>query len=211
MGERSTGGRKRLAHDRGHPGQLRLDAEYLQAKRRVEKANRTLQDRLIKEMRLRKINTIEEANRYLPEFIAEWNNRFVVTPASSLDMHRKRMPSDDELELLFSLQEIRKVSKNLQISYDNTIYQMKSAIKLRHKYITICQTVSGEMTFLDGNKPVDFIPVQRAVKAPKVMTAKELQAKVIRPKAIRTGKEPWRGYVAISKENVQLPTAHTSS
>ena len=46
-----------------------------QAKGRVERANGTLQDRLIKEMRLQKINTIEEANQYLPKFIKEYNKK----------------------------------------------------------------------------------------------------------------------------------------
>ena len=51
-------------------------ANSSQAKGRVERANRTLQDRLIKEMRLAGINTIEEANAWLPEFMADFNRRF---------------------------------------------------------------------------------------------------------------------------------------
>ncbi|MCL1125996.1 ISNCY family transposase [Shewanella surugensis] len=63
-------------------------ANSSQAKGRVERANRTLQDRLIKEMRLAGINTIEEANAWLPEFMADFNRRFACSAYSSQDAHR---------------------------------------------------------------------------------------------------------------------------
>src|SRR3954471_6064706 len=49
-----------------------------QAKGRVERANQTLQDRLVKELRLRSIRSMAEANAYLPEFVADFNSRFSV-------------------------------------------------------------------------------------------------------------------------------------
>ncbi len=52
-------------------------ANSSQAKGRVERANKTLQDRLIKEMRLQRIDTIEQANVWLLDFIADFNCRFV--------------------------------------------------------------------------------------------------------------------------------------
>ncbi len=70
-----------------------LDVELIcasspQAKGRVERANETLQDRLVKEMRLLGISNYEQANQYLPAFILDYNRRFAVMPASSLDFHR---------------------------------------------------------------------------------------------------------------------------
>jgi len=59
-----------------------------QAKGRVERANQTLQDRLVKEMRLRGISSREAGNAYLPEFIADFNQRFGVQPISQHDAHR---------------------------------------------------------------------------------------------------------------------------
>jgi hypothetical protein len=58
------------------------------AKGRVERANQTLQDRLVKEMRLRNICSIPEAHAYLPEFILEWNKRFAVPPRDETSAHR---------------------------------------------------------------------------------------------------------------------------
>jgi hypothetical protein len=54
----------------------------------VERANQTLQDRLVKEMRLRGIDTIEAANAYTPEFIADFNTRFGKPSRNPKDMHR---------------------------------------------------------------------------------------------------------------------------
>src|SRR5688500_10036658 len=59
-----------------------------QVKGRVERANQTLQDRLVKEMRLRGIDTIEAANAYAPDFIADFNARFGKQPRNPKDMHR---------------------------------------------------------------------------------------------------------------------------
>ena len=65
-----------------------LCANTPQAKGRVERANKTLQDRLVKEMRLRGINNMQQGNEYLPEFMADFNARFAVLPRSTLDAHR---------------------------------------------------------------------------------------------------------------------------
>ena len=59
-----------------------------QAKGRVERANLTLRDRLVKEMRLRGIDGMEAANAYLPEFMAAYNRRFAVAPREAEDAHR---------------------------------------------------------------------------------------------------------------------------
>ncbi|MBU2459686.1 ISNCY family transposase [Patescibacteria group bacterium] len=58
-----------------------------QAKGRVEKANQTLQDRLVKELRLQGIKSMEEGNRFLPKFIEEFNQKFSVVPKSPVNLH----------------------------------------------------------------------------------------------------------------------------
>ena len=57
-----------------------IHANTPQAKGRVERANQTLQDRLVKELRLRGIDDMESANAFLPEFITDYNQRFSVAP-----------------------------------------------------------------------------------------------------------------------------------
>jgi len=58
------------------------------AKGRVERANLTLQDRLVKELRLRGISTIDAANAFAPEFMADFNARFAQAPHNAFDAHR---------------------------------------------------------------------------------------------------------------------------
>lgn len=96
-----------------------------QAKGRVERANQTLQDRLVKELRLRSICASEEANAYLPEFIKDYNSRFALCPRSEEDAHQQLSPQED-LDRLLVLIERRTLSKNLTISYNNRIYQIST-------------------------------------------------------------------------------------
>lgn len=96
-----------------------------QAKGRVERANGTLQDRLVKEMRLQGINNIEEGNRFLPQFIEGYNQRFGREPQEAEDAHRGLRKSDD-LERFFAKKETRKLSKNLTFQYQGSLYQIRT-------------------------------------------------------------------------------------
>src|ERR1700749_4311746 len=76
-----------------------LCANTSQAKGRVERANLTLQDRLVKELRLRGIDTRESANAFAPLFIADFNSRFAKAPLRDFDAHRPVRP-DQDLDLI---------------------------------------------------------------------------------------------------------------
>jgi transposase len=122
-------------------------AHTAQAKGRVERANKTLQDRLIKEMRLLGISSMEEGNAYLSEFIDKYNQKFSVSAADASDAHRPVHHTDKALMLLLSKQTIRKVSKNLEISYNKKIYQLTGVGKgyrLRQGEVMIHETCYGE-------------------------------------------------------------------
>jgi transposase len=93
-----------------------------QAKGRVERANQTLQDRLIKEMRLRDIHSMQAAQAFLPSFILTWNERFAVPPSDSVPAHRPWKKTEDELDLLLARCEERVLSKALTFSYGGTKY-----------------------------------------------------------------------------------------
>lgn len=87
-----------------------ISANTPQAKGRVEKMNKTLQDRLIKELWLKGITDIETANRFLEEeFIPRFNQKFSVKPKRKLDLHRRNNVS---LERIFSIQKERTVSND---------------------------------------------------------------------------------------------------
>src|ERR1700676_3110411 len=88
-----------------------------QAKGRVERAFGTLQDRLVKELRLAGISTIEAANAWVPAFMVDYNTRFGRAPENAKDLHRKLTKADDLSEVL-AWREERTVTKNLTLHYD---------------------------------------------------------------------------------------------
>ena len=98
-----------------------LCANTPQAKGRVERANRTLQDRLVKEFRLKGVSTIAAGNAALPGFVAAYNARFAVPARDGRDAHRPLGPADD-MDTAFSWQVARTVSQSLTLQYDKVLY-----------------------------------------------------------------------------------------
>lgn len=94
------------------------------AKGRVERAHQTLQDRLVKELRLRGISTMEDGNKYLPEFMADFNRRFGRPPLSDHDAHRP-LAHGVALEDVFQLRRQRKLTRNLTLNYGNALYVLE--------------------------------------------------------------------------------------
>lgn len=132
-----------------------IHANTPQAKGRVERANQTLQDRLVKEMRLRGISDMEAANAYLPSYIAEYNARFAVAPSHPADAHRDVLHSEQELDQIFSLHHPRKLSKNLTVQFQNREYQIQvkgQGYGLRGAQVTVCEPFEGPVTILREGK-----------------------------------------------------------
>ena len=122
-------------------------ANTSQAKGRVERANLTLQDRLVKEMRLRGISTLEAANAYAPHFMADFNARFGKAPHKDFDAHRP-LRADEDLDVIFSWHLQRKVSNALTLQYERVIYLLAdSAVnrKLIHRYIDVYEYPDGRI------------------------------------------------------------------
>jgi hypothetical protein len=117
------------------------------AKGRVERANKTLQDRLVKELRLRGIGTLAEANAYAPAFIAAYNARFAKPPKSGFDAHRP-LRADENLDLVLTWREPRKVTKSLTVQYDRVMYLLDDAPqnrKLIDRYIEVWEYPDGRI------------------------------------------------------------------
>ncbi|MBA5764690.1 ISNCY family transposase [Vibrio sp. 404] len=134
-------------------------ANSSQAKGRVERANKTLQDRLVKEMRLRGISTIEEANAWLPDFINDFNRRFAKPAKYPKDLHRKVRESDQEINDIFSWQEVRKLSKSLTIQYDKVIYLIEPSdenSRLAHESVKVLDYPNGEIAIVYGHRKLSF-------------------------------------------------------
>ncbi len=95
-----------------------LCANSSQAKGRVERANRTLQDRLVKELRLAGVSSMEDGNAFLEGFVDRHNARFAKAPSKPNNLHRALNIEPDRLSEVFCLRDQRHVTKDLMLKYD---------------------------------------------------------------------------------------------
>lgn len=95
-----------------------LYANSSQAKGRVERMNRTLQDRLVKELRLSGIDTMEAGNAFLPGFMEDYNARFAIVPARPDNLHRPLNLAPDRLTEILCKREQRYVGSQLTFSFE---------------------------------------------------------------------------------------------
>lgn len=136
-----------------------IHANSPQAKGRVERANQTLQDRLVKELRLRGISDIDAANAFLPAFIADYNARFAIEPQSPVDAHRPLLHSADELALILCQHHTRKLSKNLTFQFQNREYQLQEqgkGYRLRGAAVTVCEAFDATITILHKGQSLSW-------------------------------------------------------
>ena len=115
-----------------------------QAKGRVERANQTLQDRLVKELRLCGINTIEAANAFAPKFMADFNARFGKEPRNPKNMHRP-LAEHENLDGAMCRKEVRTLSQALTLRYDKVLFILDpsaSAKRLAGKKVVVCVRLS---------------------------------------------------------------------
>jgi transposase len=116
-----------------------------QAKGRVERVNRTLQDRLVKALRLAGIDSIEDANAWCGQYMEKYNRQFACAPSSDLDAHMPARPGDD-LARTLAIRDTRQLSVKLTVTHGARKYLLKDAPELR---ALIGQTVAIH-TYNDG-------------------------------------------------------------
>jgi hypothetical protein len=168
-----------------------------QAKGRVERSNRVLQDRLVKELRLNSISTIEEANAFLPSFMEKHNQRFAKTPKSPLNAHRE-LPKDLDLDRIFRLRETRYLSKNLTFQYKNKLYQIKtsrSSYALRKARIDVLENKYREVIVEYKKQKLSYSIYEERSSQAEEVHSKELNSKLdnlLKKKYKPTKRHPWK-------------------
>jgi transposase len=169
-----------------------------QAKGRVERANQTLQDRLTKELRLQGISSIAAANAYLPEFIQYYNARFGVAPRSAESAHRQLQRGED-LDRVLTVCERRTLSKNLTLSYNKVIYQIKTkraAYTMRSAHVEVRESSTGEITIEYKGRALEHT----VYREQEQHQAQVVPSKLLQPAAPRGAAQlkPKRGPVPLS-------------
>jgi transposase len=180
-----------------------------QAKGRVERVNQTLQGRLVKEMRLRGISSMAEGNAYLPEFIADFNQRFAAEPRSSVNAHRT-LTAKDDLATILTWQEQRIVSKNLTVQFEKVVYQIQTkrpSYALRNASVTVCVNVQQQVTILYKGKPLEYTIYHQQTKQSEVVMAKDLDTALKERTYPKPAPDhPWRKMGAFkNRANVPAP------
>ena len=180
-----------------------IHAHSPQAKGRVERANLTLQDRLVKEMRLRGIGGMEAGNAYLAEFMVDFNRRFAVAPRNPADAHREVLRDAAELDLILREHHARKLTKNLTIRFECREYQVTGrgkGYRLRGAAVTVCKAFDGSVTVLREGRELPVRLLAEGEEAVPVEDEKTVRRRVDRAKAEQLSRpaykpapdHPWR-------------------
>ncbi len=167
-----------------------------QAKGRVERKNGVFQDRLIKEMRLRGISTIEEANKFLPQFLEEINQRFGKAPTNPEDAHRVLREQDD-LRRIFARKDRRKLSKDLTFQYESVLYliKTKSPNRMRYAQVDVLKRAGEPIEVEYQGIKLEYKKwSEEKYEKPLVLNSKEIETKILAPtKRHKPSKHhPWR-------------------
>jgi len=167
-----------------------------EAKGRVEKLFQTLQDRLVKEMRLKVIKSKEEGTRFFREvYIPFHNSKFAVVPAEKANLHKPLLATDD-LSRIFTIRSKRMVTKDLVVRYKNTRYQplpaSGSRYTLRHAAVIVEENRKGKISFIYKDKTIAHkIAVKEIKQAKPVQVASSKDYKENRI-TIPDSDHPWR-------------------
>lgn len=172
-----------------------IHANTPQAKGRVERVNQTLQDRLVKELRLKGISSIEAANAYLPEYVEKHNKRFAKPPKSPENAHRQTIHTARELDLMCAVASERVLSKNLTISFKNSEYQLQEKHhqrRLRGRKVKVIERSNGEITLLLDNAELCYQLQAKGVPPIPLDDEKTLEERVNTAKKLQAAQKKWK-------------------
>lgn len=162
------------------------------AKGRVERCHQTLQDRLVKEMRLAGINDVDAANAFLPGFIVRHNARFAKEPFNSKDLHRP-LADHEDLDDALCWREERAVSSALSLHYNKVIFILEPnpiSRSLARKKVTVCDYPDGRLEIRhDGvSLPYRIFDKLRQVHQAQVLDQKRLGAAIDMAKGLQAAR-----------------------
>lgn len=172
-----------------------ITAHSPEAKGRVERVFGTLQDRLVKELRLAHISTIEKANKFLKTYIPKFNQKFSVIPAKQANLHKdidkqihKKLPQ------IFSIHKKRKVNNDYTIMFENKFYQLhetQPTTVFKKDTVTIEEHLNGELKICLNSHYLKYevLPERPKKQNIKLCALTRQKQEYIPPK-----NHPWRKY-----------------
>ena len=165
-----------------------IHATSPQAKGRVERLFKTLQDRLVKEMRLRKLGAIQEANEFLKQYLPVYNRRFSVLPREREDLHRP-LPKGFNLDGVLCIKTERTLRNDFTVAHHNKLYQVED--RTRASKVMVHDYINGSLRMTYRDQPLRFKeittrPIKKQENSPRREQTKR--------RYIPTPDHPWRGF-----------------
>jgi hypothetical protein len=164
-----------------------VHAHSPQAKGRIERLFRTLQDRLVKEMRLRGIRTLEEANQFLEEYLPVYNRRFSVCPKGKDNFHRP-LPKGLVLDTILCIKTERSLRNDFTVAHNRKLYQIEDSVKASK--VTVQERVDGSMIMTHQGRSLRFKEItERPVREKTQVVLMRTRRPYIPP-----ADHPWRKF-----------------
>lgn len=166
-----------------------IPANSPQAKGRVERAHGVAQDRLVKELRLRAVTTIDGANEVIDGgFTVDLNEKFAIPPAGKEDAHRP-VPKGVKLAEVFCMEEERSVANDWVVRYDNRFFQISKDNRVLPRpkgKVTVRRLLDGTIQLVYAGQALRY----REIPADQVVKATQLHKTIPQPAPIRVANKP---------------------
>lgn len=168
-----------------------------QAKGRIENLFSTLQDRLVKEMRLEGVSSIEEANIFLEQaFLPKFNKRYIVQPSSPINLHQA-VSSKEDLDQIFVIQSRRYVNNDFTVRFKNRwlqLGQVQPTLVLPRSMVVVEERLDGSIHLKLNNVYLNFVACSdkpNIGKAPIALTSNPINSRT-RTSPKPSANHPWR-------------------
>ncbi len=179
-----------------------ITANSPQAKGRVERQHRIYQDRLVKELRLQNINTLDAARRLLDEgFLDDLNEKFTVEAASAVDYHRSA--SGIDLASIFCFEYERSVTADWIVRFENRFFQLEPPQKrdIGRGKVLVQRRLDGSLHFQFRGQYLSYAELPERPQTNDVKNKKKKRpSETIIEKYVPTADHPWRKYPAVSRK-----------
>jgi transposase-like protein len=164
-----------------------IHANSPQAKGRIERLFGTLQDRLVKEMRLRGIGTIQEANRFLEEYLPLYNSRFAVCPKEKDTLHRP-VGRGVNLDEILCIKTKRTLRNDFTVAHNRKLYQVED--KVNTSKVMVQDRMDGSIHITDKNRALRF----REITERPITEKRPSPVVRMRKSSTPPTNHPWRGF-----------------
>lgn len=170
-----------------------IHANSPQAKGRIERLFRTFQDRVLKEMRLAGIKSIDEANSFLETYLPSFNKKFRVLPTKATDLHRQ-FSGKRSLDQILCIRDGRVLRNDNTIGHNGKLYQIEDDI--RAEKVMVEERTDGSMYITYNDKPLRY----KEITTRSVREVEPSEPKIRIERKIKPSKDhPWRKYKSCNK------------